>query len=92
MKRVLHQMPAFAGRVAVRQGEASSKATSDETRLPRQELEGAGQDLLTQALARENMQRAWKRVRANKGVAGVDGLDIAQTGQHLKRAGPTIRR
>jgi RNA-directed DNA polymerase len=45
-----------------------------------------------QALARENMQRAWKRVKANKGAAGVDGLDIARTGQYLKRAWPTIRR
>lgn len=38
------------------------------------------------------MQRAWKRVKANKGAAGVDGLDIAQTGQHLKHAWPTIRQ
>ncbi len=45
-----------------------------------------------QALARENMQRAWKRVKANKGAAGVDGLDIAQTGQHLKHAWPTIKQ
>ena len=85
-------MPAQAGRVAVRRGEASSKAASDETRLPRQELEGTGRDLLTQALARENMQRAWKRVKANKGAAGVDGLDIARTGQHLKHAWPTIKQ
>jgi RNA-directed DNA polymerase len=85
-------MPATAGRVAVRQGEASSKASSDETRFTRQELEGTGRDLLTQALARENMQRAWKRVKANKGAAGVDGRDIARTGQHLKHAWPTIRQ
>lgn len=38
------------------------------------------------------MQRAWKRVKANKGAAGVDGLDIAQTGQHLKHAWPLIRQ
>jgi RNA-directed DNA polymerase len=38
------------------------------------------------------MQRAWKRVKANKGAAGVDGLDIAQTGQHLKHGWPTIRK
>jgi RNA-directed DNA polymerase len=92
MNRVRHQMPATAGRVAVRQGEASSKASSDETRFTRQELEGTGRDLLTQALARENMQRAWKRVKANKGAAGVDGRDIARTGQHLKHAWPTIRQ
>ena len=38
------------------------------------------------------MQRAWKRVKANKGAAGVDGLDIAQTGAHLKHAWLTIRQ
>ncbi len=38
------------------------------------------------------MQRAWKRVKANKGAAGVDGLDIARTGQHLKHAWPTIKQ
>ena len=38
------------------------------------------------------MQRAWKRVKANKGTFGVDGLDIAQTGQHLRHAWPSIRQ
>ena len=38
------------------------------------------------------MQRAWKRVKANKGAAGVDGLDIALTGQHLKHAWPAIKQ
>jgi len=38
------------------------------------------------------MQRAWKRVKANKGAAGIDGLDIKQTKEHLKSAWPTIRQ
>jgi hypothetical protein len=84
-------MSAQAERVAVRRGEASSQASSDETRLPRQEPEGAGRGLLAQVLARENMQRAWKRVKANKGAAGVDGMDIAETGRYLVTALPTIR-
>jgi RNA-directed DNA polymerase len=91
MDGVMHQMPAPAGRVAERRGEASSKASSDETLSPRHATSNAGQDLLTQALARENMQRAWKRVKANKGAAGVDGMDIAQTGRYLVTALPTIR-
>jgi RNA-directed DNA polymerase len=43
------------------------------------------------ALARENLQRAWKRVRANKGAAGADGLDIDRTAAHLRTAWPIIR-
>jgi group II intron reverse transcriptase/maturase len=85
-------MSAQAERVVQRRGEALGEAASDETRFPRQESKDAGQDLLMQALAKENMQRAWKRVKANKGAAGVDGLDIAQTGHHLKRVWPIIRQ
>jgi RNA-directed DNA polymerase len=32
--------------------------------------------LLDRILSRENMRKAWKRVKANKGVAGVDGMSI----------------
>lgn len=92
MRTVVHQMPVAAGRVVNGQGDALPEAVSDETGLPRQAPEGAGRDLLMQALARENMQRAWKRVKANKGAAGVDGLDIARTGTHLKHAWPIIRQ
>ena len=92
MRTVVHQMPAKSGRVVSGQGEALSQAASDETGLPRQEPEGAGRGLLAQALARGNMQRAWKRVKANKGAAGADGLDIARTGEHLKHAWPAIRQ
>lgn len=38
------------------------------------------------------MQRAWKRVKANKGAAGIDGLDITQTRERLRHAWPTIRQ
>ena len=92
MRMVLHQMPASAGRVVNGQGEALPRTTSDETGLPRQEPEDAGRDLLVQALAKENMQRAWKRVKANKGAAGVDGLDIARTGEHPEHAWSAIRQ
>jgi len=88
----VHQMPAMAGRAVSGQGEALPRTASDETGLPRQAAEGSGRDLLVQALARENLQRAWKRVKANKGAAGVDGLDIVRTGEHLKHAWPSIRQ
>lgn len=91
MGKALHQMPAIAGRVTARDGEAVSEGISDEARPTRHDTESAGQGLLEQALARGNMQRAWKRVKANKGAAGVDGLDIVQTGRHLTTAWPAIR-
>ncbi len=91
MGKALHQMPARAGRITVGDGEAVSGVLSDEARPTRPGTVSAGQGLLAQVLARENMQRAWKRVKANKGAAGVDGMDIAATGRYLVTALPNIR-
>lgn len=42
-------------------------------------------------LARATMLRAWRKVRANKGAAGVDRKTIQQTAQHLKEHWEEIR-
>src|SRR3954451_15695296 len=47
--------------------------------------------LLEQICERENLTRAWDRVRSNGGAAGVDGLTIEQTGERLPTLWPTIR-
>ena len=54
--------------------------------------EGGRWTLLEAALTRENLQAAWKRVKANKGAAGVDGLDIEQTGPVPDAPGRDIRQ
>jgi RNA-directed DNA polymerase len=38
---------------------------------------GASDDLLERILSRENMLRAWKRVKANGGAPGMDGMTVA---------------
>ena len=96
MSKALRQMPAeSAGRVAVARGEAACGAISDEADGPRQDTKSTGsalpRSLLQAALTRENMHRALKRVRANKGAAGVDGLDIIQAARRLRTAWPAIR-
>ena len=47
--------------------------------------------LLAQALASANMGAAWKRVKSNRGSAGVDGLSIAETADYLRAHWPRIR-
>jgi group II intron reverse transcriptase/maturase len=72
-------------------GEAVRSPVSDEVDRPQDESDNAGQGLLERAFARENLKWAWKRVRANKGAAGVDGLDIEQTAEHLLSQWAVIR-
>jgi len=61
-------------------------AFSDEgSDLPATATGDTGAALLQAALTTENLRRAFRRVRANKGATGVDGLDINQTSRHLSR-------
>lgn len=48
--------------------------------------------LIEQVVEQSNMQRAWSRVKSNKGTAGVDGLSIGQTALLLKTQWPVIRQ
>ena len=82
MRKAVRQKPAQAGRAEV---------ARDEACRPRHDTEDTGSELLRAALTRENLQRAFKKVRANKGVAGVDGLDIEQTARRLKHTWPDLR-
>ena len=92
MRQVLRQMPVQTGRAGVAGGEAARRTpASDEACGPRHESGDTGSALLEVALTRENLKQAFKRVRANKGAAGVDGLDIDQTSRHLVTAWPAIR-
>jgi len=91
MQFVLPQMCAKAQRAGVACGEAVRDPASEETDRPRHGNEDTGAALLHAALTRENLKQALKRVRANKGAAGVDGLDIDQTARYLVTAWPAIR-
>ena len=41
-----------------------------------EEREGRGPELLEKILDRDNLNRAYKRVKANKGAPGVDGMTV----------------
>ena len=95
MSKVMRQTPAQAGPAGNKRGEAARAPVSDETCGPRHDTLDIGSampgSLLRAALTRENMQQALKRVKSNKGAAGVDGLDIEQTIEHLRTHWPQIR-
>jgi RNA-directed DNA polymerase len=100
MSKAMRQMPGQPGRASVASGEAASDRASDEACGPplehprtgsAKQLAGTG-GLLEAALTRQNLQIAWKRVKANKGAAGVDGLDIEQNARVLQTKWPDIRQ
>ncbi len=90
MQLVLPQMSTLVEWAGVVCGESAGDPASEETGCPRHGNEDTGSALLQAALTRENLQAAFKRVRANKGAAGVDGLDIDQTARSLVRTWPGI--
>ena len=99
MSKAMRQMPERPGRMCEAHGEAVGDHISDEACGPPREHQGTGLaktkagpgGLLEAALTRENLQAAFKRVKANKGAAGVDGLDIEQTARLLQTSWPQIR-
>lgn len=50
----------------------------------REGAEQGGADLLERILSRENLNRAYKRVKANKGAPGIDGMTIEEALPWLK--------
>lgn len=91
MAHARHQKFAQAEWSGERPGEAGREPDSDEAGAPRHETGNTGSALLKAALMRENLLQAFKRVRANKGAAGVDDLDIDQTARQLVATWPTLR-
>lgn len=50
------------------------------------------QELMEQVVAEENLKRARKRVQANKGAPGPDGMTVWELEEHLKEAWPRLKR
>ena len=73
-------------------GETARAGGSGEAPAAHQaQSDSGGGRLLAQALATENLAAAWKRVKANAGSAGIDGLDVAETAAYLKAHWPRIK-
>src|SRR5438270_10329500 len=58
---------------------------------PAPESSAVTEQLMEEVCNRENLVRAWKRVRQNKGSPGVDGMTIDDARDYLREHWPSIR-
>src|SRR5260370_13893991 len=70
---------------ALREGNESLTAKC-ETESPARE-----EQLMEEVCGRENCQRALRRVKANKGSPGIDGMKVAELPGYLKQHWPALR-
>jgi len=68
-------------------GEGTESLTANcETESPARE-----EQLMEEICGRENCQRALRRVKANKGSAGIDGMKVSELPGYLKQHWPALR-
>ena len=48
------------------------------------------EDIITKILARDNLNEAFKNVKANKGASGIDDLSIEETAEYIRQNKATI--
>ena len=59
--------------------------------MPAPESPAATMHLMEEVCERENLVRAWQRVRGNKGAPGVDGMTVEDAKGYLREHWPDIR-
>ena len=70
-------------------GDASARATH--RALKQDEVKIINQDLLQAVLDSDNLRNAWKRVKANRGAPGIDGMTLDDFPAHIHKHWTALR-
>lgn len=85
MKMAFMEGSESEARAASREGTEARIATRQDESLTRSE------ELMEEICERENLKRALKRVKGNKGAPGIDGMKVEELPGYLKRRWPEIK-
>jgi RNA-directed DNA polymerase len=81
----------FSSKPAGEACEARREVTESRPTVNEPESPASTNRLMEEVCERENLMEALRRVKANKGSAGVDGMTIGELTDYLKQHWPTIR-
>src|SRR6059058_862810 len=70
---------------------ASQEGTESLTAKCETERPASHEQLMEEVCERENCRQAYKRVKANKGSPGIDGMKVGELSGYLKQHWPSIR-
>ena len=70
---------------------ASQEGTESRTAKCETERPARHEQLMEEVCERENCWQAYKRVKANKGSPGIDGMKVGDFSDYLKQHWPSIR-
>ncbi len=70
---------------------ASQEGTESPTAKCETERPASHEQLMEEVCERDNCWQAYKRVKANKGRPGIDGMKVGELSGYLKQHWPTIR-
>jgi len=70
---------------------ASQEGTESRTAKCATERPASHEQLMEEVCERENCWQAYKRVKANKGSSGIDGMKVGELSDYLKQHWPSIR-
>lgn len=82
---------AFTGEGRSEAPRAPREGTESHTANCETESPARAEQLMEEVCGRENCQRALRRVKANKGSPGIDGMKVEELPGYLKRHWPAIR-
>ena len=90
-KNQLQMALAFTGEGRSEAPKAPREGTESLTAKCETESPAGEEQLMEEVCGRENCQRALRRVKANKGSPGIDGMKVSELPGYLKQHWPAIR-